>query len=167
MADVKDINARIERLAPRRAGPVSSKKPCTNAAKVYGRLQDHALSLHSVFQEKFGSVHDQCTATHTVSLQLLKVIAATRQSPDDLKFIVLFSYDNTPRPTQQTDWFEMEFEPVDSNNAEAPIQSGISPRFSDNTSTPKSNAIESYTIKSAFRSALKGLGGLRQQGDTK
>ncbi|KAI5784461.1 hypothetical protein FPQ18DRAFT_353147 [Pyronema domesticum] len=173
MANVKEINSRIERLAPRRAGSVTAKKSCTNAAKVYGRLRDHALSLHSVFQEKFGSVHDQCTATHTVSLQLLKVITATRQSPDDLKFIVLFSYDNIPRLTQQTDWFEMEFEPVDSKNAEVaysdqtPIQSGISPRFTDNTSTLKSNTAESYTIKSAFRSALKGLGGLRQQGDTK
>lgn len=142
---------------------------------MYSRLRKHAFNLHAVLQERVAPCEHCTSATHAVSLQLLKAIAENpRDSDEHLKLTVLFSYDLGAESNQSTiTWCEVEFEQLEGvslgdsreNVSGSKEELGVEDKkaflkktlsFRRSTSE-KSTSKDSQELKVGFTSVLKGM----------
>ncbi|KAF8253414.1 hypothetical protein K440DRAFT_657368, partial [Wilcoxina mikolae CBS 423.85] len=151
--EISRINNRLERLVLQLPTSIRRLSRRVAIAKNYLRIRDHAVSLHSIFHDKFQRTRlCQCLAFHNANLQLARIPVDMVGKPQAVTFNVLFSFDTSTKISVPWNWREIEFESI-----EATSEAQSEPADSADQQLPQINIVTIAPIKGGKRAKVVSL----------
>ncbi|KAF8536481.1 hypothetical protein BDD12DRAFT_890141 [Trichophaea hybrida] len=148
--EISRINSRLERLVSQLPTSIRRLSRRVAIAKNYLRIREHAVSLHSIFHDRFQRTRlCKCLAVHNANLQLTSIPVHMTGKPQAVRFNVFFSFDITSKSQR---WREMEFKPI-----EAASQEQNEPAEATNQQLSQANIATIASIKSGKRAKVISL----------